>query len=118
MRGRTASSTSTAQYASQIFYSKVDLTLWVNGYNGHGECGVGNVTNQLTPALVWISYSAAADIKDITYYSSTAGCNSILLITNKNVVYAWGSNAQLGIVENYSQQDIYAPLVVKWKRGA
>jgi len=113
----TASSTSTVQYASQIFYSKVDLTLWVNGYNGHGECGVGSVTNQLTPAQVWIPYSAAADIKDITYYSTTAACNSIFLITNKNVVYAWGSNNNLGIVENYAQQDIYAPLVVKWKRG-
>ena len=60
--------------------------LWTWGYNGNGECGIGNTTSpQTTPQLV----SALPNVRMIH-----ARPRMVMAVTNTGQLYTWGWNAQ------------------------
>jgi hypothetical protein len=74
-----------ADYAT-IFAIDSSYRLWAWGYNGNGECGIGNTTSpQTTPQLV----SALPNVRMIH-----ARPRHIMAVNNAGQLYAWGWNAQ------------------------
>ena len=64
--------------------------LWTWGYNGNGECGIGNTTTpQTTPQLV----TGISNVRMVV-----AGLYSAFAVTNAGQLYSWGYNnhGQLG----------------------
>ena len=60
--------------------------LWTWGYNGNGECGIGNTTSpQTTPQLV----SGVSNVRMLH-----ARPRMVMAVTNTGQLYTWGWNAQ------------------------
>jgi alpha-tubulin suppressor-like RCC1 family protein len=60
--------------------------LWTWGYNGNGECGIGNTTSpQTTPQLV----TAITNCRMVA-----AGIYHVMAVDNTGQLYTWGHNAQ------------------------
>jgi hypothetical protein len=60
--------------------------LWTWGYNGNGECGIGNTTSpQTTPQLV----SGISNVRMLH-----ARPRMVMAVTNTGQLYTWGNNAQ------------------------
>lgn len=60
--------------------------LWTWGYNGNGECGIGNTTSpQTTPQLV----SGISNVRMLH-----ARPRNVMAVTNTGQLYTWGWNAQ------------------------
>jgi alpha-tubulin suppressor-like RCC1 family protein len=76
---------------------KTDGTLWMWGYNGQGQLGLGNVTNYSSPKQVGSS-------TDWQYIS--LGIYSAVAIKTNGTLWTWGNNGSgqlgLGNVTNYS----------------
>jgi alpha-tubulin suppressor-like RCC1 family protein len=71
---------------------KPNGTLWAWGWNGHGQLGIGNTTNQINPIQVGT---------DNDWASISAGGVHTLALKNDGTLWAWGRNffGQLGIGE-------------------
>jgi len=73
-----------------IFAIDSSYRLWTWGYNGNGECGIGNTTSpQTTPQLV----SAIPNCRMVS-----AGLYTVMAVDNTGQLYTWGYNThgQLG----------------------
>jgi alpha-tubulin suppressor-like RCC1 family protein len=76
---------------------KADGTLWAWGYNGSGQLGIGNTTQQTTPVQVGTATN---------WVSVYAGNSFSLGVKSDGTLWSWGSNSQgqLGI-GNTTQQN-------------
>ncbi len=82
------------------FGIKEDGTLWAWGYNGDGNLGIGNTTNQTSPVQVgsdaWLSVVAV----------TSGWANFALGIKANGTLWGWGNNSQyqlgLGVTTNYT----------------
>lgn len=85
-----------------IFAIDSSYRLWTWGYNGNGECGIGNTTTpQTTPQLV----TALSNVRMVV-----AGLYSVYAVTNSGQLYSWGYNNQgqlgLGNTSTYTSPQI------------
>ena len=90
-----------SDYAT-VFAIDQNYRLWTWGYNGNGECGIGNTTSpQSTPQLV----SAVSNVRMVH-----ARPRNVALVTNTGQLYTWGNNGygQLGLgnTTNYTSPQL------------
>ena len=77
------------KYVSSGYYYfttaiKTDGTLWVWGYNGYGQLGLGNTTN----------YSSPKQVGALTNWSTvSAGYSHVLATKTDGTLWAWGNGA-------------------------
>uniref|UniRef100_A0A2I3G8M1 RCC1 and BTB domain-containing protein 2 n=1 Tax=Nomascus leucogenys TaxID=61853 RepID=A0A2I3G8M1_NOMLE len=84
--------------------------VYVWGYNGNGQLGLGNSGNQPTPCRV-------AALQGIRVQRVACGYAHTLVLTDEGQVYAWGANSygQLG-TGNKSNQSYPTPVTVEKDR--
>ena len=85
----------TGYYVTAII--KKDGTLWICGYNGYGQLGLGDTTNRSTLTKI----TSISDVKDISI-----GNNHSLIVTKNGALYSAGKNdyGELGVAYGVSSQ--------------
>lgn len=85
-------------YITFMFYVGTDGKLYASGYNGNGQCGVGNVAavNEWRP--VFVPTTPTNTFKKISVYSTAGnGCYIVVGIRDDNKIFGWGYNAHNGV---------------------
>nr|XP_055191779.1 RCC1 and BTB domain-containing protein 2 isoform X2 [Nyctereutes procyonoides]XP_055191780.1 RCC1 and BTB domain-containing protein 2 isoform X2 [Nyctereutes procyonoides]XP_055191781.1 RCC1 and BTB domain-containing protein 2 isoform X2 [Nyctereutes procyonoides]XP_055191783.1 RCC1 and BTB domain-containing protein 2 isoform X2 [Nyctereutes procyonoides] len=96
------------QMCSMAVVNTGEVYVW--GYNGNGQLGLGSSGNQPTPCRI-------AALQGIRIQRVACGYAHTLVLTDEGQVYAWGANSygQLG-TGNKSNQSYPAPVVVEKDR--
>ncbi|XP_007186911.1 RCC1 and BTB domain-containing protein 2 isoform X1 [Balaenoptera acutorostrata] len=96
------------QMCSMAVVNTGEVYVW--GYNGNGQLGLGSSGNQPTPCRV-------AALQGIRVQRVACGYAHTLVLTDEGQVYAWGANSygQLG-TGNKSNQSYPTPVVVEKDR--
>ncbi|KAJ8785491.1 hypothetical protein J1605_007088 [Eschrichtius robustus] len=97
------------QMCSMAVVNTGEVYVW--GYNGNGQLGLGSSGNQPTPCRV-------AALQGIRVQRVACGYAHTLVLTDEGQVYAWGANSygQLG-TGNKSNQSYPTPVVVEKDRA-
>ncbi|XP_077634922.1 RCC1 and BTB domain-containing protein 2-like [Crocuta crocuta] len=96
------------QMCSMAVVNTGEVYVW--GYNGNGQLGLGSSGNQPTPCRI-------SALQGIRVQRVACGYAHTLVLTDEGQVYAWGANSygQLG-TGNKSNQSYPAPVVVEKDR--
>ena len=94
LAGKTVTAVASGQAHNLALCSDGTLAAW--GYNGDGELGDGNTTDQ--PVPVAVSTAAGSALSGKTVVAVAAGADHSLALCSDGVVVAWGDNSygQLG----------------------
>nr|XP_020447547.1 RCC1 and BTB domain-containing protein 1-like isoform X2 [Monopterus albus] len=87
--GRTVVGITCGLASSFALLNNGEVHAW--GYNGNGQLGVGNSTNQLMPCCL-------AALKGLRIHQIVSGYGHCLALTDEGLLFAWGANTygQLG----------------------
>ena len=107
--------------ASACNYALVENTdgareLWAWGYNGYGQTGNGNTTNNVTVPIL-ITFNQAANGKITEIWATGGDYGALYVLTDKGNMYSCGYNAygQLGL--NNTTTTSTLTLVKAWGTG-
>ncbi len=90
-------------HQAQNFVRKTNGELWACGLNGDGYLGLGNITTPITSfTRVLMPYRSEEYITDLGHYSTNNANRTLIAITNKNNIYAWGYNQHFSLIEGTS----------------
>jgi hypothetical protein len=64
-------------YAGMVAAIEANGRLWTWGYNGAGECGLGNVTNSITVPTLATGFTNVTDVRCISAYTERRLMNSL-----------------------------------------
>jgi hypothetical protein len=83
-------------YAGMVAALEANGRLWTWGYNGAGECGLGNVTNSITVPTLIPGFTNVTDVKCIGAYSGLTGSllpmGTIRILLSNGASFAAGYN--------------------------
>ncbi|XP_061463580.1 RCC1 and BTB domain-containing protein 2 isoform X3 [Rhineura floridana] len=104
LQNKIAINIACGQMCSVAVIENGEVYVW--GYNGNGQLGLGNSANQPTPCRI-------AALQGIHVRRVACGYAHTLVLTEKGMLYAWGANSygQLG-TGNRSNQSYPAPVTV------
>ncbi|XP_057350503.1 RCC1 and BTB domain-containing protein 2 isoform X4 [Manis pentadactyla] len=108
LQNKAAVNITCGQMCSVAVVNTGEVYVW--GYNGNGQLGLGSSGNQPTPCRV-------AALQGIRVQRAACGYAHTLVLTDEGQVYAWGANSygQLG-TGNKSNQFYPTPVVVEKDR--
>ncbi|XP_067419213.1 RCC1 and BTB domain-containing protein 2 isoform X4 [Emydura macquarii macquarii] len=108
LQNKIAVNIACGQMCSMAVVENGEVYVW--GYNGNGQLGLGSSGNQPTPCRI-------AALQGIRVQRVACGYAHTLVLTDEGQLYAWGANSygQLG-TGNKSNQSYPAPVIVEKDR--
>lgn len=99
-------------HAAQHFILKDDDVIYGTGYNVTSNLGDGTTTNATSYTKVILELPAGETPVDMGSYASSTPGRVMVLITNYNNMYVWGSNVRYGIRDGQSNLNVRVPVQV------
>eukprot|EP00483_Globobulimina_turgida_P011853 UN11875 len=102
---------------SHSFVIDDDGKCWIFGRNMEGQIGIGlanwSYANVKMPHL--FQDEEDDELKDLIVVNGSCGYYHTLLLTNRNEIYAFGSNKHHAISENHIEEEIVCPYLLTKK---
>lgn len=97
-------------YCPSVFVEKTDGSIWVAGYNGNGQCGIGSGTTNIT-TFTQVKLPNDFRMKLFTSYAVYNEGSIHIAVGEDNRIYAWGYNTYRGI-DTTDASDVRQPVIV------